>query len=142
MTDPELIPWALGQGMHEGKPLVIRYRQFGWFFRKGKFGHRVDIEWKYVEDPETGLPCGDSKSEMETFEWRMADALERPGHGILAAAITSNGSKTFCYYVKSIESLSAAIHGIPQEKDPYPITIFAEKDPSWKFFRILKSSAR
>ena len=125
--------WTLARGVHGERPLWLRYRS-EFIVRPDirEFPKLVRVVWRFEEGPE-GVPAAHSPKAMEVFENRLVAALESRLLGVLTASITTGGERTWVLYVRNTQLFSEALHAMPQETDPYPISIQAEDDENWDF---------
>ncbi len=126
--------WAVAEGIHNDLPLMIRFRnKLVSGINVSKHPRVIKIYWEYAEH-QSGMPSKRDSELMEKFENRMVDALESDLAGVLTAVITTNGSREWVYYVKSVDEFGSRLHNMPQEKEPYPIQIETEVDSGWGYF--------
>jgi len=125
--------WSVANGNHDGKPLVIRFRQdFRLKPDVHAFPKRIKVNWSY-RGGESGMPDSVTSEAMGVFEDRLVSAVETDLSAVLVAVITNNNSRVWVYYTSSVPTFSKRLHEIPQEESPYPIDIEAETDPDWRF---------
>jgi hypothetical protein len=130
----ESLTWAGAEGEHNNHPLLIRFREFPKKFPKSKYPKRINIFWEMSETDENGLPTEDEFNKLETFEERLADAVEHDEHSILAAALTCNGEREFIFFTADVAGFMERLTNMPQERARYPITIQTYDDPTWSYF--------
>ena len=125
--------WAVAEGLHEGKPLVVRFRNE--FQNKpdiAGYDRLLIITWNYTER-ETGLPDDAESAAMEQFENHVISSFEKDLTAVLTAVITINGTREWIFYTRDIQECGKRINSIPQKNDPYPIKLESETDAKWDF---------
>ncbi len=128
--------WAVAEGTHEDKPLVIRFRQELRSVSDFRGHHLLlQITWPYESPDESGLPGGADGEAMERFEERILAAYEHDAHAVLAAVITTNGARQWILYTSDIDTCGQRLAEMPQESEPYPVELTADEDPDWRFLR-------
>lgn len=128
--------WAVAEGTHHGKPLLIRFRQeLRSITDLTGYPLLLQITWPFAETDGTGLPDDPASSHMELFENRIAEAFERDCHAVLTAVITNDGSRQWLFYTSDIEECGRRLTDMPQERERYPIELTAEDDPCWTYLR-------
>src|SRR2546422_5098574 len=128
--------WTIAEGTHEGKPLMVRFRQE---FRSVTDFHGypllLQITWPYASTDKNGLPGDADTDAMERFEERILAAYERDCHAVLTAVITTNGTRQWIFYTSDIDTCGQRLAEMPQESEPYPVELTADEDPDWRFLR-------
>ena len=126
--------WTVGQGEHEGLPLLVRVRfVLTPELDKNDYTTLIRVFWEYP-DAGHGFPNESSIDEMEVFENRAVEALESKSVAILAAVITNGGVREWVWYTHSADMFGESLGGMPHENGAYPIQITAEDDPEWVYF--------
>ena len=126
--------WAGTKGIHNGLPLILRFRnKLVPGVNVSSLPRVVKIYWTYDEH-ESGMPSKANSQDMKVFENRLVEALESDLSGVLTAVITTNGYREWVYYVSSIETFASRLQNMPQEQEPYPIEIETEDDPKWEYY--------
>jgi hypothetical protein len=126
--------WALAEGVHEDKPLVIRFRpdlRMVTDFRG--YPLLLEIAWPFDSPDESGLPCEEEVAAMDQFEERILDAYECDAHAVLTAVITTNGARQWFFYTSDADECGQRLADMPQEEELYPVELTAEDDPNWSF---------
>jgi hypothetical protein len=125
--------WSVATGIHNGSPLVVRYRDgFESHPNVAAFPRRLTITWTYKPDA-TGMPTQESGDAMATFEDRLIPALEHDLSAVLTAVITNAGMRQWILYTGSASECTNRINSIAQQKTRYPIAIEIENDANWTF---------
>lgn len=125
--------WAVAEGTHKGKPLIIRFRnEFNEKPDVSQFPKRINVSWSY-DGEATGMPSVELSKSMEAFEDRLVAAVESDVTAVLTAVITNDNRRIWVYYTSSVPTFGKRLNEMPQESKPYPIAIEAADDPSWRF---------
>src|SRR5690242_12855970 len=119
----DAIAWGLARGMHAGRPLVIRFRQFASTFPKEMFPERLNVFWDMRRPGPTGMPSDLDNQEMGTFEDRLVAAVERDGMAILSVVLTTGGRREFVFHTADVDGFLERLTEMPQERSAYPIEI-------------------
>ncbi|AXQ30538.1 DUF695 domain-containing protein [Solimonas sp. K1W22B-7] len=103
-----------------------------------RFCESVIVEWRYAD---AGLPDRETNAAMMAFE-ELLDALDDPaGNSLMLHAYTGAGIKEWCYYARDyaqfMRDLNTALKGQPR----FPIEIFHDHDPVWKYWNGIKEFA-
>lgn len=123
--------WSLAEGMHDDKPLLIRFRE--------ELRARPDVTalpllvrvvWDFDTDA-TGMPDGEAGDAMEVFENRLVDAVEPDRIAVLTAVVTHDGDREWLFYAADAAAFARRLTEMPQEPERYPIEISVERDPAW-----------
>ena len=125
--------WAVAEGMHNEKPLLIRFRnELQERPDVSAYPKLVKVVWSY-SGGRTGLPDKSTDENMERFENHLVKAVEPVRIGVLVAVVTNDGTRKWVFYVSNVSAFGRALNDMPQEREPYPIQITAEDDPAWSF---------
>ncbi len=126
--------WNLIRGVSDEYPFFLRYRpQITPDVEITDYSQLVMIFWPY-ETNSSGMPSNATSERTKIFEDRLVPALEDTDDGVLVGVVTWKGTREWIFYVKSIDVFSDALHFMPQEEEPYPISIETENDPEWKYY--------
>ena len=123
--------WSVAEGENGGGPLVIRFRD-GFQDRPDvtALSHLVRVVWRYAPSG-SGMPDAPEADAMALFEDRLVAATESDQSAVLAAVITSAGTREWLFYVADVADFGRRLTGMPQEKYRYPIDLIAERDTEW-----------
>lgn len=130
----DALTWAVAKGQHEGRVLLIRFRQMTPAFSRAAYPERINIFWEMRESDEAGLPRPEEATRLAAFEDRLVDAVEVDKHSILAVVLTTAGKREFVWQTTDVAGFLERLTGMPQEDDPYPIVMVREEDPHWYYF--------
>ncbi|CAN7500205.1 DUF695 domain-containing protein [Pseudoxanthomonas sp. LjRoot143] len=123
--------WSLAEGLHNDKPLLIRYR--------GEFASKPDVSaypilirvsWSFATD-DSGMPESSASDAMAIFEDRLVSAVESHRDAVLAAVITNDGQREWLFYASSTREFGRRLTEMPQEEERYPISLTSENDSGW-----------
>lgn len=132
--------WVGAEGEFEGRPLLVRFRQFPTTFNKASYPSRLNIFWKMREPEEWGLPTQFEMERLEAFENRLVEAVESDNHSILSVVLTCNGQREFVFHTSNPEGFLQRLTAMPQEQERYPIEIYHAEDPEWEYDATVTSS--
>jgi len=128
--------WSLGEGKHNDKPLVIRFRQnLLPLAGHPEYPNRLKISWTFRAKTANGMPTPDEGNEMGTFEDRLVEALEKGNQAILTVVVTNDGKRDWYFYTSDVTETGKRINDMPQEKEAYPVQISVARDEAWDFYR-------
>lgn len=139
--DFDSIPWLGADVDYNGRPLLIRLRQFAKEFPVSKYPERLNITWSMSEPDENGLPTDQEFERVAAFENRLVDAVEPDEQSILIGVLTCNGEKEFIFQTADPSEFLKRLTEMPQETERYPITIERYDDPEWDYFKDLSAQA-
>ena len=131
--------WLGAEGDYDGRPLLIRLREFPKEFPTSKYPERLNITWTMSEVDENGLPTDKEFSRLAAFENRLVVAVEADGQSVLVGALTCNAEKEFIFQTANTSEFLKRLTIMPQEKQRYPIKIERYCDPDWNYFEAVKS---
>ena len=124
--------WSISEGIHGGKPLVIRFRDgFGSKPDVGAYPTLLRVTWTF-NGGASGMPDQAASKQMEVFENRLVKVVE-PDNAVLVAVVSNNGAREWAFYTSDAAEFGRLLTEMPQEKERYPIEISAESDPAWSF---------
>ena len=128
--------WAIAEGDHEGKPVLVRFRhKLRNVTDVSGYPQLLQITWPYEEADESGMPEAEDSNAMELFEEHMIAAFEHDQHAVLTAVITTDGVRQWIIYTGDLEECGKRLSAMPHEQDEYPIELVADDDPEWEFLR-------
>ncbi len=123
--------WSLAEGLHNDKPLLIRYRsELSSKPDVSAYPVLIRVTWPFATDS-TGMPDSSSSDAMATFEDRLVSAVEPTQDAALVAVITNNGQREWLFYTSSAQEFCRRLTDMPQEEERYPISLMLETDPDW-----------
>jgi len=136
--------WALRSGIDDGYPYVIRVRTD----TRDLAGHPalpnlLQISWTFLlegQQVQVGLPTRDQADEMEAFENRIVDALQRGPVALLVSVNTRQGERRWLWYCGAPDETEQQLNAALGRDASFPIVIETLADPEWKFYRDLVSS--
>jgi Family of unknown function (DUF695) len=137
--DFDSLGWVGAEGDYDGRPLLIRLREFPEEFPTSKYPERLNITWTMSEVEQNGLPTEREFSRLASFEDRLIDAVEPDGQSILVGALTCNAEKEFILQTANVSEFLKRLTNMPQEKERYPIKIERYDDPDWSYFKSVMS---
>lgn len=138
----ETSPWTLGEGEHEGRPTVVRYRAaLERFAGEPALPHRLVVTWEFTPDAR-GLPSDREGDAMLGVEERLLDALEPDRSAVLAFAFTHDGRHEWHFYAGDLLAVEDRMNAALKDEPELPIEVVAYDDPGWEEYRaVLDASA-
>jgi len=127
------IGWSIAEGMHEGKPMIIRYRGLDQSFPRNRYSQRLNIFWTFAAPTVQGLPSSGDSSRVRLFEDRLIKAVEGDGQSILSMVLTGKGQWEFIFHTTDVKEFLRRLTEMPQEKERYPIEIDHSEDTGWNY---------
>jgi hypothetical protein len=137
--DLDTIPWTLVRRDHEGLPLLVRFRQFGEELPRTRLPERLNIMWQMREPDVNGLTTAAEYEQLEAFEAALVAAVERDGHAVLSAVLTTGGQREFVFHTADPAVFLERLTEMPQQAQRYPIEIHRNHDPRWAYFDAVTS---
>ena len=124
--------WALVQCFdEEGRPLMVRVKQYEEAFVRADYPHRVHVFWPVSDDAENGLPTPSDVEAMNRFENHLCAAVEPDGQSTLAVVVTGAGEREWVLQSRDPKVFLERISGMPHEGGSYPIELAHELDEDW-----------
>ena len=111
----ETLPWALAEGEHEDRPLLIRFRQFPPEFPQAKYPDRLNIFWEMAEAEEWGFPTAGESARLEQFENRLVEGVEIDAHSVLSVVLTTAGKRESVFHTADSGGFAQRLSEMPQE---------------------------
>lgn len=136
------ITWAGAEGEYDGRPLLIRFREFADDFPRARYPDRLNVVWEMVESDTSGWPTDSEFERLRTFEDRLVEAVEPDSQSILTVVLTCNGEKEFVFQSVDATVFLDRLTNMPQELERYPIAIYRNSDAEWNYFSSVTSSVR
>ena len=133
------LTWAGAEGEHEGRPLLITFREIPETFSRRRYPQRLNVFWQLSEADENGLPTDNEIRRIGDFEDRLVNAVEHDEHSILVGVLTCNGKREYILHTADPPGFLERLTNMPQEKDRYPIKIERYDDPDWSYFKAVMS---
>lgn len=134
MTDDfDSIPWSIAEGIYEGRPLYIRFRNFPSAFTRTSYPQRINIFWTMTEVGSEGLPLEFEFERLETFENRLVEAVEQDQHSLLSVVLTTNGQREFVFHTADVNGFLSRLTNLPQEASRSPIELHRFDDINWAY---------
>jgi hypothetical protein len=128
------LPWSGAQAtLANGKPLMIRFRQFpGTDFAEESLPIGFVLVYRYPPSNPSGLPSREQYNAIAEFEVRVFDRVEQLQLGILAMARTSGGVIRYLCYIR--ETIEAAQFFTRVIRGDDPTEMEAVEDRSWGMY--------
>ncbi|HEX4085791.1 MAG TPA: DUF695 domain-containing protein [Chthoniobacteraceae bacterium] len=131
--------WSIAEGTHEGKPVIIRFRDLNQSFPRSKYPQRLNIFWTFAAPTTQGLPSSEDSSQAKSFEDRLINSVEGDGHSILSTVLTGKGQREFVFHTPEVKEFLRRLTEMPQEQKRYPIEVGHTEDPDWDYVnRVLR----
>lgn len=101
--------------------------------------HLVAIVWRYGEDSGAGrLPSALDALRLVQVEALLEDGIERPGVGMLVAAMTGGLQHEWLYYTADPRALARAFNRLAADSPDWPVRLLTEFDPAWDAYFALR----
>ena len=123
--------WTLLKGTIQGRPVLVRYRQFPSNFEKARFPVRLNVFWRMVESALTGLPLEAESIRLSEFEDLVVKAVEHDQQSVLSVVLTGDSQREFVFHTHDVDDFLERLSEMPQQTSPYPIEISSFVDPDW-----------
>ncbi|MDR2189496.1 MAG: DUF695 domain-containing protein [Azonexus sp.] len=98
------------------------------------FATSVVVEWRYAEE---GPPTKEIRSQLSVFGEHL-DPLELSLNSVLVHVIKGGGICEWCYYTRDYNRFMEHLNQLLADKPRFPIQIFHDRDPTWKYWRDIK----
>lgn len=125
--------WTLLEGTHDGKPVLIRARQFLSGIDKGSYPVRLNIFWQMRTPDANGLASTSESAALEVFEERLVRAVDHDSQSVLSLVLTGHGQREFVFHTADSSEFVRRLTQMPQEPERYPIEIRSHEDPEWEY---------
>lgn len=128
--------WVRSSGTLQGKPISIQHRA-DWQLAKdvAEYAICVQLAWHAQSvDEHTGFPSLAEQGDILIFSERLQQAIETNENALIVMVLAHDGINQWVIYTRDLEQLKAAIEGIPDQSDSYPIEVVADSDPDWQTF--------
>lgn len=125
--------WSIAEGKYQGRPVIIRFRNFSQAFPRARYPRRLNVFWKFANPMENDLPSPEDSARAEAFENRLVEAVETDDHSILSIVLTGKGLREYVFHTSNANEFLQRLTAMPQEKDRYPIEINSFEDEDWKY---------
>ncbi len=127
------IPWCVTTGRYKRKRIILRFRQFRESFHRERFPVRLNLLWRMSSPDQNGLASASETARLERFENDLLDVVETNVIAVLAAVLTCDGTREFVFHTNNAEQCLEALAQIPQDAEPFPLTIHAHDDRDWSY---------
>ncbi len=131
--------WTVVEGKLDQTLTQIRYRPNAEkSIGNPQYPRRLTIIWEFEPNNIDGsLPYSDDLIQMQSFEVKLTDALEKDGVAIITFIYTASGQREWNFYIRDVEAASAIINKTIEPGLPLKISV--EDDPSWsEYEHVLK----
>jgi hypothetical protein len=99
------------------------------------YEHVLKIVWPYADENTGALPTRADSEQMADFENRFCCAVEHDALAVLTAVLTLDGARQWVFYTRDVQECSDRLNSMPQQVEPYPLELTAERDPEWRYLR-------
>jgi hypothetical protein len=126
--------WSGAEGtLANGKPLLIRFRQFpGTDFAEESLPIAFVLVYRYPPSDPSGLPSREQYNAIAEFEARVFDRVEQLRLGITAMARTSGGAIRYLCYIRETVEAAQFFTRVVRRDDPTEME--AVEDRSWGMY--------
>jgi Family of unknown function (DUF695) len=127
--------WSIAEVENNGCPIIIRFRsKLDILCGKKLYPHLLQVDWKFSNPSELGMPNRTEAAETSTFEDLLINSIECDLQSILTFVITHNGFRSWYIYTNNVDEFSNRLHNIPQKTERYPVEICLFKNEGWKYY--------
>ena len=92
----------------QGRPLLIRFRQFPATFAKENYPQRINVTWTMADAASTGLPTDAEQAQLVAFEDRLVAAVEHAAHSALSVVLTCDGKREWVFHTADVTGFDDA----------------------------------
>ncbi|MFD1064392.1 DUF695 domain-containing protein [Winogradskyella litorisediminis] len=133
--------WFGGETENNGKPVIIRGRQYLKNFIDSKqYKEHIEFVWKFENKTENGIPTPEENILMQKVEDALIEKLESDLQSVLTLVYTHDGIRSSIFYTKSVPEFLKRMNKALSEFKKLPIEITNGKDIDWELYTgILKS---
>jgi len=128
-------PWAILQGQHAGKPMIVRsntgYRKFG---SVPGYEHQVGIAVPLHAPETSGLPSPGENAQLAAVEDTICPALEEQASSLLVAVITTSGMREFVFYTRSPQEARRRFEQLRGRITSHEIQLMIQPDRDWAVY--------
>ncbi len=125
-------PWSVGQGLHDGKIMIVRsntgYKEFG---SVSDYEHQVGVAVPLRAPEPSGLPSPAEDAELGTIEDTICASLEREAESLLVAIITTSGMREFVFYTRAPEQVKQRFEQLRISITSHKIQLMIQPDKEW-----------
>ncbi len=134
--------WFAGESKNNGKPVIIRGRQYLKNFIESKqYPELIELTWSVKNPTENGIPEPEENFEMGQIEDALIDSFESDLQSILTIVYTNNNQRTWIFYTKSVTEFGKRLNETLANFPRIPISIEKDDDPNWELYiGILKNN--
>lgn len=129
--------WEGVKGEYGGVAYSMRYRpNLTTHPDLASYPKLIRVIWGFASN-ETNLPTAQDRFQMARFESRLVEAVETDLAALLVAVVTNHHQRIWSLYAHDSQEFSQRLNQIPQETEPYPISVVAKDDAEWAFYKLL-----
>lgn len=114
--------------------LVSGRRDVAQFRRNPKFSIRVEISWRYSDDPAAGMPGDADAAVMGQATDSLAAAFAADPVAVMTGIFTGAGERTWVFYTLSTRIFQKKLNEALDPLPLLPLVITAENDPRWEAY--------
>jgi hypothetical protein len=136
--------WFGSRGIWQDRPILMRGRpNLTHIAGHPKYPKKLTIAWDYGDNGSTGMPTPEGNLEMEAFEERLLEALEKSNHAFAVAVVTTAGSREWVFYTQDGKESARRLNETFANEPRRPLRLEMVNDPKWaEYLGILKNSYR
>jgi len=138
-------PWVIAKRKVEKGLSMLRLLELDTEFPFNRYAERLNVIWSFRQTGVDDVPADNESDEMERFENRICDYIEKSELAVLCMVFTEPGYREYVFYARDVEPFLDGLSEISEEDEPYPIEIHHESDGSGTLYhsyanKVLKRS--
>lgn len=128
-------PWAVAEGEHNGKTMIVRINT-GYRNRKSVPGyeHQVGISVPLKKPEIGGLPGPAEGAVLGEIEDTICNSLEKQAESLLVAVITTGGMREFVFYTRQPDNVQDRVTKLRERITSHEIQVIIQSDKDWEIF--------
>jgi hypothetical protein len=131
-------PWKLSQGVHEGRPLIVRLntglrRVAG----RPEYAFQVGVAVPLRNPKQDGLPTREESVQLELIEDALTTTLEQDHGCVLAAVLSTGGMREFVLYTVAPTTVESRVESLRAVTSTHELQLMIQPDPKWRVYRSL-----
>jgi len=136
--------WFIARGVWQDRPILMRARpNLTDFAGHPAYPQKLTIAWDYDDNGSTGMPTPERNLEMEAFEERLLQSLEKSNHAFVVAVVTNAGSREWICYTQDGNESVHRVNETFADEPRKPLRLEMVNDPDWgEYIGILQNFYR
>lgn len=128
--------WNVASGDGPAGPFFFRWRTP--ILQPGEtsgYDRLLRISWHFALEGSRELPPPASDEQRARFEADIVAVFEHDYHAVLTCVWTYDGAAEWAFYTADVSECGARVGRMPHPYGKYPISLQADDDPDWTYFR-------